>query len=60
MEFVPIEQPAIGEYDAIIVAVAHNQFKEMGEQAIRALGKPAHVLFDLKYILPPSGSDIRL
>jgi UDP-N-acetyl-D-galactosamine dehydrogenase len=57
---VPIEQPAIGEYDAIIVAVAHNQFKEMGEQAIRALGKPAHVLFDLKYILPPSGSDIRL
>lgn len=57
---VPIEQPAIGEYDAIIVAVAHKQFKEMGEQAIRALGKPVHVLFDLKYILSPSSSDIRL
>lgn len=55
-----VEQPATGEYDAIIVAVAHNQFKEMGEHAIRAFGKPAHVLFDLKYILPPSGSDIRL
>ena len=55
-----VERPAIGEYDAIIVAVAHNQFKEMGEQAIRAFGKPEHVLFDLKYVLPPSCSDIRL
>lgn len=55
-----LEQPAEGEYDAIIVAVAHDEFKQMGEQAIRAFGKSEHVLFDLKYILPVSGSDIRL
>jgi UDP-N-acetyl-D-galactosamine dehydrogenase len=32
----------------------------MGVQAIRALGKPDHVLFDLKYILPEQDSDLRL
>ena len=43
-------QPAAGAYDAIIIAVAHHQFKAMGAAAIRALGKPEHVLFDLKYL----------
>ena len=58
--FVTIEQPEPGAYDAIIVAVAHKQFKVMGAKAIRALGKPDHVLFDLKYILGPQEADIRL
>ena len=49
-----------GCYDGIIIAVAHHQFKEMGEKAIRALGKNAHVLYDLKYILPVDASDLRL
>ena len=49
-----------GSYDGIIIAVAHHQFKEMGAKAIRALGKKAHVLYDLKYILPADASDIRL
>lgn len=49
-----------GSYDAIIVAVAHDQFKAMGESALRALGKPEHVLFDLKYVLPADASDLRL
>ncbi len=40
-----------GKYDAVILAVAHQQFKEMGVDAIRALGKAEHVLYDLKYIL---------
>lgn len=39
-------------YDAIILAVGHRQFKAMGASAIRALGKPESVLFDVKYILP--------
>jgi len=38
-------------YDAIILAVAHHQFQEMGGNAIRALGKTACVVFDVKYSL---------
>lgn len=53
------ELPAAA-YDAIIVAVAHDQFRAMGEHALRALGKPAHVLFDLKYVLHADASDLRL
>ena len=49
-----------GCYDGIILAVAHHQFKEMGAKAIRALGKKAHVLYDLKYILPADATDLRL
>ncbi len=56
----PINKLPAGEYDGIIVAVAHHQFKVMGEKAIRALGKKAHVLYDLKYILPADASDLRL
>jgi UDP-N-acetyl-D-glucosamine/UDP-N-acetyl-D-galactosamine dehydrogenase len=55
-----VQQPAAGSYDAIIIAVAHHQFKAMGLDAIRALGKPEHVLYDLKYLLPAADSDLRL
>ncbi|TVL09941.1 Vi polysaccharide biosynthesis protein VipA/TviB [Shewanella algae] len=47
-------------YDAIIMAVSHSKFKEMGVDRIRALGKPAHVLYDLKYILDKESVDMRL
>ena len=56
----PVAQPQPGTYDAIIVAVAHHQFKSMGAAAIRALGKPNHVLYDLKYLLSVEESDLRL
>lgn len=56
----PVQTPEIGVYEGIIIAVAHHQFKAMGPQAIRALGKPKHVLFDLKYVLAVSESDLRL
>jgi UDP-N-acetyl-D-galactosamine dehydrogenase len=56
----PVQTLQAGRYDAIIVAVAHRQFIEMGASAIRALGKPEHVLYDLKYILPADQSDLRL
>lgn len=56
----PIEAPKPGSYDAIILAVAHHQFKDMGVSAIRALGKPNAVLYDLKYVLDPQESDLRL
>lgn len=56
----PIAVPQLGAYDAIIIAVAHHQFVEMGEEAIRALGKPNHVLYDIKHVLPQDQSDMRL
>lgn len=47
-------------YDGIILAVAHNQFVEMGVEQIRDLGKSNHVLYDLKYLFDSKLSDIRL
>jgi UDP-N-acetyl-D-galactosamine dehydrogenase len=47
-------------YDAIIIAVAHDQFKKMGVSAIRDLGKPGAILYDLKYVCSVTESDIRL
>ena len=57
---IPVEQPEPGKYDAVIIAVAHHQFKAMGITAIRALGKKNHVLYDIKYILPAEKVDGRL
>jgi UDP-N-acetyl-D-galactosamine dehydrogenase len=47
-------------YDAVILAVAHIQFKEMGIDKIRALGKHRHVFYDLKYVFNSKESDLRL
>jgi len=49
-----------GGYDAILVAVAHDEFKEMGVQAMRKLGKPKHILYDLKHVFSKDDVDIRL
>ena len=56
----PVAKLEEGKYDAVILAVAHNQFKAMGAEGIRKLGKPQHVLYDLKYVLSPAESDLRL
>ena len=56
----PIAQPEAATYDAIVLAVGHQQFKDMGAAEIRALGKPEHILYDLKYLLPAEESDLRL
>ena len=55
-----LQKPEPCTYDAIVLAVAHYQFKIMGSKAIRAFGKPEHLLYDLKYMLPVEGSDLRL
>ena len=47
-------------YDGIIIAVAHNQFKKMGSDKIRHLGKQNHVLYDLKWIFSQHETDLRL
>ncbi len=49
-----------GSYDAILMTVAHDEFKKMGAKAIRELGKQKHILYDLKYVLPSDDVDIRL
>jgi UDP-N-acetyl-D-galactosamine dehydrogenase len=53
-------RPEKATYDAIVLAVAHDQFRVMGEANLRAFGKAEHVLFDLKYVLPADASDLRL
>ena len=55
-----VSEPAAGAYDAIVLAVAHRQFVELGADAIRAYGKSACVLYDVKSILPRSRVDGRL
>ena len=47
-----VEEPTQASYDAIIIAVAHHQFIDLGVDAIRAFGKPGHVLYDLKSVFP--------
>jgi len=56
----PINEPVHGKYDAIILAVAHNEFKEMSVEQIRAYGKDNHVLYDIKYLLKVGEVDGRL
>ena len=56
----PIAEPEPGAYDGIVLAVAHDEFRQMGAQGLRAFGKETHVLYDLKYILAFSDADLRL
>ena len=56
-----IASPAPGGYDGVILAVAHNEFRDLGEDGVRAFGKPGHhVLYDLKAALPAGSADLRL
>jgi len=57
---IPIEFPEEGKYDAIVLAVAHNEFKELEAKKIRLFGKDSHVLYDIKYILDAEEVDGRL
>ena len=54
------DTPNKGQYDAIILAVSHCQFKEMGLENIKALGKENTVLFDVKYLFTEDQVDGRL
>jgi UDP-N-acetyl-D-glucosamine/UDP-N-acetyl-D-galactosamine dehydrogenase len=56
----PINQPEIGKYDAILLAVAHNEFKVLSVEQIKAFGKDNHVLYDIKYLLDANEVDGRL
>lgn len=56
----PVASLSLATYDGIILAVSHNEFRAMGAEGIRALGKPVHVLYDLKYVLAAEAVDLRL
>ena len=56
----PIQTPQKGVYDAIILAVSHRQFAELGVEQIRELGVDDGVLFDVKYLFPADQTDGRL
>ena len=56
----PIGSPVEHGYDAIVLAVAHEQFRVLGAEGIRAFGKPGSVLFDVKSVLPRAEVDGRL
>jgi UDP-N-acetyl-D-glucosamine/UDP-N-acetyl-D-galactosamine dehydrogenase len=56
----PVDAMQENKYDAIVLAVSHNEFVEMGAQAIHNLGKEDHVLYDIKYILNTNEVDGRL
>jgi UDP-N-acetyl-D-galactosamine dehydrogenase len=55
-----IDAPQAGAYDAVILCVGHDKFRTLGVDTIRTFGKPNHVLFDVKHILPKDVVDARL
>ncbi len=56
----PIAAPKAGDYDAVVIAVAHQQFVELGAAGVRTFGKPQSVVYDVKYVLPRDAVDGRL
>lgn len=55
-----VQTPQDADYDGVVLAVAHDQFKVMGADVMRGFGKADHVLYDLKNILSAEESDLRL
>jgi UDP-N-acetyl-D-galactosamine dehydrogenase len=55
-----VAAPEKGAYDVVIIAVAHDEFRALGADGIKAFGKDTSVLYDIKYVLPPELVDDRL
>jgi len=55
-----ITEPCKNDYDVILIAVAHDIFKDMGLHGIKEFVKSNYFIYDLKYILPRDNSVIRL
>ena len=52
--------PIAGQYAAIVVAVGHKKFVDLGEQGIKKFGQLDAVVYDLKSIFPREATDGRL
>ena len=56
-----VREPSLEHYDAMILAVGHRDFVDLGPEKLRALGKSTgSILFDVKYALPKEAVDGRL
>lgn len=55
-----VSKPKANGYDVIVIAVAHDQFRELGATGIRAFGKDSSLIYDIKYVLTAEESDDRL
>ena len=55
-----INNPSKGKYDAIVLAVAHDRFKDYSPNEIKDFGKDNHVIYDIKYLLSADHVDGRL
>lgn len=55
-----VDQPEAGVYDAIVLAVGHRQFRELGIEGVRALGRKSSVVYDVKGLFPQNACDARL
>jgi UDP-N-acetyl-D-galactosamine dehydrogenase len=56
----PIREPERGQYDAVVMAVAHQAFKDMGVKGARRFGRKNHVLYDIKHVYAAADTDGRL
>jgi UDP-N-acetyl-D-galactosamine dehydrogenase len=55
-----IEAPETGTYHAVVLAVAHRQFRAMSGAELRSLCVEGGVIYDVKHLLPPDQADGRL
>jgi UDP-N-acetyl-D-galactosamine dehydrogenase len=57
---VTLREPEVGVYDAVLLAVCHDEYRRWGEDRIRAFGGDGAIFFDLKSAFPRSPDTIRL
>ena len=55
-----LKEPVSGKYDVIVIAMAHDEFKELSLEKIKSFGKENHVLYDIKYLLKAHEVDGRV
>jgi UDP-N-acetyl-D-galactosamine dehydrogenase len=55
-----VDEPEAGAYDAIVIAVAHDQIRDLGDAGVHRLGRREHVVYDIKHVLRKDQVDGRL
>jgi UDP-N-acetyl-D-galactosamine dehydrogenase len=55
-----VAKPGKGKYDAVVLAVAHDDFRKLGSRGVRGYCKAKHVVYDIKHVLPALQTDGRL
>jgi UDP-N-acetyl-D-galactosamine dehydrogenase len=55
-----LDAPQAGAYDAIVVAVGHDEFRALGVDGIRRLANGRAVIYDIKGLFPKEAVDARL